>query len=208
VFLQAKKAEKLATYFIDECQNGIGDSTIKPAILKCATGKRGITEINNLLLTTMAIAQKETGLPIFAHNEHDLKTPYEQLRIFEKNGVDLHKVVIGHCSDCYDVDYLVDLLKNGCYLGFDRIYPSAYEKQAETIAELIAKGYEDKLLLSHDFFAFIDFGDTDFERQQHTDRDFTTIHKKIFPVLRKLGISETVVKKLTNDNPKRMLTGR
>ena len=155
----------------------------------------------------MAITQKETGLPIFAHNEHYLKTPYEQLKIFEKNGVDLGKVVIGHCSDSQDIEYLLDLLKNGCYLGFDRIYPSAYEKQAETIAQLIYKGYEDKLLVSHDFFAFYDFGDTDFESQKHTDRDFTTIHKKLFPVLRGLGIGETAVKKLTNENPRKMLIG-
>lgn len=207
VFLQGKKAEKLATYFIDECQNEIDDTNVKPSILKCATGRRGVTEINELLLTAIAITQKETGLPIFAHNEHDLKTAYRQLEIFEKNGVDIEKVVIGHCSDCYDIEYLLDLLKNGCYLGFDRIYPSAYEKQAETIAKLVFKGYEDKLLVSHDFFAFYDFGDTDFKMQKHTDRDFTTVHKKLFPTLYRLGVSKNDVRRLTNDNPRKLLIG-
>lgn len=207
VFLRGKKAEKLAAYFIDECQMGIAGTNVKPAILKCATGRGGGTEINEVLLNTMAITQKETGLPIFAHNEHDLKTPYEQLKIFEKNGVDLEKVVIGHCSDSQDIEYLLDLLKNGCYLGFDRIYPSAYEKQAETMAKLIAKGYENKLLVSHDFFAFYDFGDTDFEGQKHTDRDFTTVHKKLLPKLKKLGVRETSIRKLTNETPRKMLGG-
>ena len=207
VFLQGKKAEKLASYFIDESQTGIAGTNVKPAILKCATGRLGVTEINELLLTTMAITQKETGLPIFAHNEHDLKTPYLQLKIFEKNGVDLEKVVIGHCSDSQDIEYLLDLLKNGCYLGFDRIYPSAYETQAETIAQLICKGYENKLLVSHDFFAFYDFGDTDFERQKNSSRDFTVVHKKLLPTLCGLGISENSVRKLTNDNPRKMLIG-
>ena len=207
VFLQGKKAEKLASYFIDECQMGIAGTNVKPAILKCATGRVEVTETNELLLTAMAITQKETGLPIFAHNEHDLKTPYEQLKIFEKNGVDLEKVVIGHCSDSQDTEYLLDLLKNGCYLGFDRIYPSAYEKQAETMAKLIAKGYENKLLVSHDFFAFYDFGDTDFECQKSSGRDFTVVHKKLLPELRNLGVGEVSIRKLTNDNPRKMLIG-
>ena len=207
VFLRGKKAEKLAGFFIDECQMGIAGTNVKPAILKCATGRDGVTEINEFLLNAMAIAQKETGLPIFAHNEHDLKTPYLQLKIFEKNGVDLEKVVIGHCSDSQDIEYLLDLLKNGCFLGFDRIYPSAYEKQAETMAQLISKGYENKLLVSHDFFAFYDFGDTDFEQQKGSNRDFTTVHKKLLPTLRGLGIDETAVKKLTNDNPRKTLIG-
>ena len=129
------------------------------------------------------------------------------MKIFEKNGVDLEKVVIGHCSDSQDIDYLLDLLKNGCYLGFDRIYPSAYEKQAETIAKLISKGYENKILVSHDFFAFYDFGNNDFETQKNWKRDFTTVHKKLLPALRGLGISEKAIKKLTNDNPKMLFVG-
>ena len=45
-FLYGKTPEKLAKLFIEECEAGIGTSRIKPAILKCATGKNGITEIN------------------------------------------------------------------------------------------------------------------------------------------------------------------
>lgn len=208
VFLHGKRAEELASYFINECLCGIGSSGIKPAILKCATGSNGVTEINEILLKAMAITQKETKLPIYCHNEHNVKTPYAQLKIFEKNGVDYEKVIIGHCSDSRDMVYLEDIAKNGCYLGFDRIYPFAYEKQAQVIAELIAKGYEDKILLSHDYFAFYDFGDKSFEKQKNSDRDFTTVHKKLLPALKSLGVSERVISKLTVDNPRKMLVGK
>jgi phosphotriesterase-related protein len=206
-FLYGKKAENLAKFFIEERQTGIAGTNVRPALLKCATGRLGVTEINEILLTAMAITQKETGLPLYCHNEHEVKTAYAQLSVFEKHGVDMSKVVIGHCSDCYDINYLTDLLKNGCYLGFDRIYPSVYEKQAETIARLIEKGYEDKLLVSHDYFAFYDFGDTDFESQKHTDRDFTTVHKKLFPTLNQMGIINKQIEKLTINNPKTLLCG-
>jgi phosphotriesterase-related protein len=206
-FLYGKKAENLAKFFIEERQTGIENTNVRPALLKCATGRLGVTEINEILLTAMAITQKETGLPLYCHNEHEVKTAYAQLSVFEKHGVDMSKVVIGHCSDCYDINYLTDLLKNGCYLGFDRIYPSVYEKQAETISELIAKGYEDKLLVSHDYAAFLDFGDTYFEIQELDNRDFTTVHKKLFPALKGMGITNNQMQKLAVDNPRKVLSG-
>ena len=204
-FLHGKRPEKLAKFFIKECQTGIENTNVRPAILKCATGKRGVTELNEVLLTTMAITQKETGLPLYCHNEHDLKTPYKQLEILERNGVDLEKVVIGHCSDSYDLEYLEEIAKAKVYLAFDRIYPSAYERQASVIAKLIERGYEDKILLSHDYFAFIDFGNSDFEKQQTSGRDFTTVHKKLLPSLEKFGVTKAQTKKLTVDNPKKIL---
>ena len=204
-FLYGKKAEKVAGFFIDECQNGVAGTSVKPAILKCATGKRGVTEINELLLNAMSITQKETDLPMFAHNEHEIKTAHAQLKIFEKNGVNLEKIVIGHCSDSYDIEYLIGLLKSGVYLGFDRIYPSDYERQAETMAKLIEKGYEDKILVSHDFFAFSDFKENDFETHKKNGRNFTTVHKQLFSALRKIGVEENQIQKFTINNPKNFL---
>ena len=206
-FLRGKRPEKLAKFFIEECQTGIENTNVRPAILKCATGKRGLTESNELLLTAMAITQKETGLPLYCHNEHHLKTSYQQLEIFDRNGLDFEKVIIGHCSDSYDLEYLEEIAKAKVYLAFDRIYPSAYERQASIIAKLIERGYEDKILLSHDYFAFIDFGNSDFEKQKLGNRDFTTVHKKLIPTLEKLGVKKETVKKFTIDNPKRILQG-
>lgn len=207
LFLCGKRPEKLAKFFIEECQTGIENTNVRPAILKCATGKRGLTESNELLLTAMAITQKEAGLPLYCHNEHYLKTPYRQLEIFDRNGLDFEKVIIGHCSDSYDLEYLEEIAKAKVYLAFDRIYPSAYERQASVIAKLIERGYEDKILLSHDYFAFIDFGNSDFEQQKLGNRDFTTVHKKLIPTLEKLGVKKETVKKFTIDNPKRILQG-
>ena len=129
-------------------------------------------------------------MPLYCHNEHYLKTPYRQLEIFDRNGLDFEKVIIGHCSDSYDLEYLEEIAKAKVYLAFDRIYPSAYERQASVIAKLIERGYEDKILLSHDYFAFIDFGNSDFEKQKLGNRDFTTVHKKLIPTFEKLGVKK------------------
>jgi phosphotriesterase-related protein len=199
--VRRKDAKLLAEMFIDECKNGILDTGVKPGILKCATDKVGVTGINANLLSAIAITHNETGLPIYAHNENREQTAYSQLEIFEKYGVDTQKLIIGHCSDTEDIDYLTSILDKGCYLGFDRIYPSAYERQAKTIACLINKGYDDKILVSHDFYACSDTG-ADKPAIINPNRNFTTVHKKLLPKLRELGIAENSIKKLTLDNPK------
>ncbi len=199
--VKRKSSRYLADFFIDECKNGILDSGVLPGILKCATGNAGVNDVNAKLLEAIAITHIETGLPIYAHNEHRCKTADKQLEIFKRVGVDLEKLIIGHCSDIDDVDYLQSLLDCGCYLGFDRIYPSAYAFQAKTIATLIQRGYGDRMLVSHDFYAY---GDTGGELIAHNNsaRDFTTVHKKLLPELEQLGVSVDRVKKLTVDNPK------
>lgn len=207
-FLAGREPVRFAEFFINECQKGIGNTKVKPGILKCATGRWGFTETNKMLITTMAIVQHETNLPMFAHNEHSIKTPYEQIKIFEKNGVNLEKVIIGHCSDSDDADYLEDILKNGCFVGFDRIYPSMIDLQAKTLAELIRRGWEDKILVSHDLPVFIDWGDTTFEKQSesHLNRNFTNVHKRLFPELKQLGVEKRQIEKLMSGNIKTLFS--
>ncbi len=205
-FMHRRTPSAFAKAFIDECTNGIADSGIKPAMLKCATGPAGFTPINRLLLDTMSLVQTETGLPLFAHNHQPDKTGYEQLRIFEKNRVNLEKVIIGHCSDTADIPYLLDLAKSGCFLGFDRIFPQVYEQQAAVIFAMIEAGYEDRLLLSHDFFAFSDSSGDSLETQSRSERDFTTVHLQLLPALKALGATDTQIHKLTYENPQKLFT--
>jgi len=202
-----KPPSQIAKYFIGECEKGLSGTDILPGMLKCATGRFGLSDVNKTLLEAMAIVQKETSLPLSCHNDHHQKTAYGQIEIFEKAGVNPEKVIIGHASDSYDIPYLEDLLKSGVYLAFDRIFPGAYPKQALTIAELISKGYEDRLLVSHDFYAFIDFGTRDYgvTDQSSVGRDFCTVHKKLFPELKKLGATDSQIHKLTHENVYKLL---
>ena len=54
-----------------------------------------------------------------------------------EKGVSPNAVTIGHLSDSDDLDYVTEILKSGCYAGFDRIYKSAdmnyYVKKAKDI---------------------------------------------------------------------------
>ncbi len=203
-FMARRTPCQFAKLFTRECRDGIYGTNIKPGILKCATGYNSFTDINKMVLEAVAITQKETGLPLFAHNTNSIKTAYEQIRLFEKNGADIEKVIIGHCSDTEDTEYLLDIAKSGCFLGFDRIYPYHYVNQARVMMKLIDAGYEDRLLVSHDFFAFSDSSGESFEEQAKSERSFTTVHKELIPELLRLGATEAQVHKLTYENPKNL----
>lgn len=202
-----KSPELIAKYFIYECENGINNTDIFPGMLKCATGWREFTDVNKSLITAMGIVQKETSLPLTCHNEHSKKTAYGQLKIFEKLGVNLEKVIIAHASDSYDIPYLEDLLKSGITLAFDRIFPDRYADQANTIMELITRGYEDKIIVSHDFWVFLDYGFRDFGAidEGAQKRDFCTVHNSLLPYLKKLGATDIQIQKLTHENVYRLL---
>ena len=206
-FLQGKKPERLSKTFIDECINGIADTGVRPAVLKCATDTQGVTEINEITLLTMAAVQSETGLPLIAHNNFYANTAEAQTKVLKHGGADMSRTVIAHASDCKDIPYLEGILSYGCYLGFDRIYPEAYEWQAAVIWELIKRGYADRLLLSHDYCAFIDFGDYDGVFQyKRAKRDYSTVSKLLLPELCRLGATEDKISLLTVENPKRFLS--
>ena len=100
------------------------------------------------------------------------------------------------------------MLKCGCFLGFDRIYTQC-EEQAKTLFELISNGWEDKILLSHDYYVFIDSKDYDWNKQKelisNSERSYTTISKVLLPMLENMGISKVQIKKLMHDNPLSLL---
>lgn len=168
--------QELAKWFIDECKNGVGDDQIKPGILKCATGGVGITDDNFNKLVTMAIVQKETGLPLYVHCEHNEGVAFKQLDVLLKNGAAAEKIIIGHAAIRLGAEYLESVLKMGCFICMDQChcYSNGPTVVAQTLLKLCQKGYTDKILLSNDYCIHSDFcnqktNGLHLTPEQHTD---------------------------------------
>ena len=112
--------EIMTEMFVRDIEQGIADTGVKAGILKCATDEPGITPGVERVLRAVAQAHKRTGVPISTHTHAGLRRGLEQQRIFEEEGVDLSRVVIGHSGDSTDVGYLEELIAAGSYLGMDR----------------------------------------------------------------------------------------
>lgn len=168
--------QELAAWLIKECKNGIGDTQIKPGILKCATGNVGITEDNLKKLCAMAIVQKETGLPLYVHCEHYEDIAFKQLDILLQNGAVAEKIMIGHTAIRHDADYLESILKTGCYICMDQChcYRQSLTAIAETLVTLCQRGYTDQILIANDYCIHSDFANREtnglhLTPAQHTD---------------------------------------
>ncbi|MBR5527473.1 MAG: hypothetical protein IKV97_00615 [Clostridia bacterium] len=208
-YLRGMNANSLSEFFVDECTRGC-DNTYKtenpvfPGILKCATGSLGFTENNKMLITAMSLTQQKTHLPMFAHNEHWLKTADTQIDIFSSCGVDFSRLIIGHSSDCTDADYLEGLLRRGVYLGFDRLNGS--NEQIETLCELVSRGWSDKILLSRDGGVFVQFsGRTWAGERRESFNSFTFVIGEVVQMLKFEGVSSSEIDKMLYDNPAKIL---
>jgi predicted metal-dependent phosphotriesterase family hydrolase len=56
---------------------------------------------------------RPSGLPISTHTHAESERGLDQQRIFEDEGVDLGRVIIGHSGDSTDLGYLERLIDNG-----------------------------------------------------------------------------------------------
>ena len=152
-------AEELAGWLIRECEKGIEGTDIKPGILKCATGKAGITMDNRIKLLSMGMVQKQTGLPLYIHCEHQDDMIYQQIDTLLESGANTEKLIVGHASIRPDVEYLEKILGLGCYVCMDQCH--CHDRNlnmiADTLVRLCKKGYTDNLLISNDYCIHSDF---------------------------------------------------
>lgn len=215
-YMMGKPIEYVTELMLEECEKGIGGTGILPGIIKSATDAYGVTELNKKLIYMASEIQKKTHLPVFAHSCSYKETGIEQLNEFEKNEVELSRVIIGHSGDSNDIDYLENLLKRGCYIGMDRFGDDAknsLENRVNTIYELCQRGWIHRLIVSHDFSAYIDWADNSWEKTKtadwnNLDVDYTYVHRKAFPLLLDKGLKQADIDILIKENPRSFFEGR
>lgn len=198
--------EPMVELFVKDIREGIGDTGVKAAFLKCAIEEQGLTRGVERVMRAVGQAQVETGAPITVHtNPHTRSGLVAQQVLFEE-GADLTKVVIGHSGDCTDLDYLCELADAGSFLGMDRFGLDVllpFEERVGTVAELARRGYAEKMVLAHDAACFIDWFPQEGKAAAQPKWNFTHISDDVLPALRKLGVGEDQITTMLVDNPRR-----
>lgn len=201
--------EPMVDVFVREIREGIGQTGVRPAILKCATDRPGLTPGVERVLRAVAQAHRATGVPITTHTP----TPpepmgLEQQRVFEEEGVDLGRVVIGHSGGTVNTEYHLALIDKGSYLGFDHFgLPGiTLEERVEAVATLCERGYAERIVLSHDAMCFVDWFPRSMMDSSSNWR-WTYISDTVLPAMRARGISEADITQMLVDNPRTILVG-
>ncbi len=200
--------EALTTHFVQDIVDGFADTGVKAGVIKCATDKPGLTTDVERVLRACAQAHRETGCPITTHTNAESKRGLDQQQIFTEEGVDLTRVVIGHCGDTQDLGYLQQLLDAGSVLGMDRFGIDGYlttEQRVEVVAELCRRGHAEQLVLSHDASCYIDWIEGEVPLAPLPNWHYLHISKDVIPALLEAGVTAAQIETMLVDTPQRFL---
>jgi len=201
----SRDADYMAELFVHDITTGIQGTDIKAAILKVATDQKGVTDGVEKVLRAVARAHRKTGVPISTHTHPATKRGLEQQKIFQEEGVDLGRVVIGHSGDSEDLDYLETMMKAGSYIGMDRFGIDMYlttEKRVAVIAELCKRGYANRMVLAHDASCYMDWFPWDALNKAVPRWHFRHISDDVIPMLRDAGVPQDQIDLMTTGNPR------
>jgi phosphotriesterase-related protein len=208
VFFRIATIESLVELFRYDIEVGMNGSEVRAGILKVATDRDGVTRQNDRLLRAAARTQLATGVPINTHTNMGQHTGLEQLRVFQEEGVDLAKVVIGHSNDTDDVPYLEQLIEQGCWVSMDRFGIGGEfgeEERVDLLVRMCERGYAERLTLSHDRPLQINWMRGGIPDVPHWN--WRTIPTRILPKARERGVSEEQIRLMTVENPRRVFEG-
>jgi phosphotriesterase-related protein len=208
---------RLAEQFVSELRVGIGETKVRAAVIgEIATGPHPIAGYEQLLFQAAALAHHETNAPIATHTHNGLYARW-QLRYLRSLDVDPARIVIGHMDASLkngkpDVDSMSEIAAAGAYVGIDTVGLANYysqnlhrfqpsdESRADAIAELVDRGWADRILISHDIC-----------RPRHLRVNggcgYGHIFERFFPMLEARGIEREVASRFIVDNPVRWLIG-
>jgi phosphotriesterase-related protein len=214
-YFENRDVDVMAEHFVADLEGGIQGTEIRAAFLKCAADAAGVTERVEKVHRAVARASLQTGAPIMAHSMPAVATGPRQVEIFEEEGVDPARVQIAHCGDTDDVAYIEGLIDRGVYVGLDRYGLEMYlpiTARNATAAELLRRGHRERLMISQDFCASIDWFPAEaapvFESQGAIRNwSMTLVFDEVVPALRELGVmDEETFQVVFRENPRRWLT--
>lgn len=201
--------DPMVEMFVADITDGIAGTGIKAGVIKCATDKPGVTPGVERVLRACAQTHLRTGCPITTHTHARSRRGLEQQAIFAEEGVDLGQVVIGHSGDTDDLDYLLELIDSGSYLGMDRFGIDGYLPTADrvkVVAELCERGYAERMVLSHDASCYLDWIPGELPPKGMEHWGYLHISRDVLPALREIGVSEADIDTMLVDNPRRFLS--
>lgn len=197
--------EIITGLLVKDITEGIGDTGVRAAILKCATDTEGITPDIDRTLRAVSWAHRETGVPITTHTHAATRRGLEQQDIFAEEGVELSRVIIGHCGDTDDLDYLREVMARGSYIGMDRfgldlLLPTA--ERVDTVVRLVAEGYAGQMLLSTDAPCWSHNWDEHVRQERLPNWNWNHLFADVIPALLRAGVSHEEVDQMMVRNPR------
>lgn len=204
--IDRRSVDDLADELVAEATDGVAGTGIRPGIIgEIGTDKPWVSALEERVHRAAARAARRTGLAITTHGVLSA-VGLDQLRIFEEEGVDPARVVIGHADSYPVLDHHLAIVERGASVEFDFLGMSfsAVERHGEPrlvelLCELLARGHAERVLLSQDVCH-------DAQLTRYGGNGYTYLARTFLPRLREAGVSDAEIETMTVANPRRVLT--
>jgi phosphotriesterase-related protein len=201
--------DDLAEMFIHDIRVGAQGTDRKASIIKVGTAPSG-DEWQERGLRAAARAHRATGVPITTHSEPADRDGLYQLDVFESEGVDLSRVIIGHSGDSSDREYLSELVARGCYIGMDRfgfmietfLKPLSTEERIEIVKDMISRDAVGAMVMSHDSCSWCDYVPPDYIQEINPEWNICYLMDTAMPQMRAAGVSDAAIETMATQNPR------
>ena len=200
-----RSVDDLADELVREATVGVGDTGIRPGIVgEIGTDKPWVSAIEERVHRAAARAARRTDLAITTHGVLSA-VGLDQLRIFEDEGADPTRVVIGHADSFPRLEHYLAIVERGATLEFDFLGMSFTPSErhgegrvVELLCELLGRGHVERILLSQDVCH-------DSQLSRYGGNGYTYLARTFLPRLREAGVDDAEIETMIVANPRRML---
>jgi len=204
--IDRRSVDDLADELVREITDGAGETGIRPGIIgEIGTDKPWLSPAEERVHRAVARAARRPGLAITTHAVMS-DVGLAQLDVFDEEGADLSRVVIGHADSYPVLDHYLEIVRRGASVEFDFLGMSFTPTErhdegrvVELLCELLARGHVDRILLSQDVCH-----DSQLKRYEGTG--YAYLAEVFLPHLRAAGVSEAEIETISVANPRRLLT--
>ena len=208
--IDRRSVEDLADELVREASDGIAvpglDAAVRPGIIgEIGTDKPWLSAQEERVHRAVARASRRTGLAITTHAVMS-DVGLAQLTVFEDEGADLSRVIIGHADSYPVLDHYLEIIRRGANLEFDFLGMSFTPQERlgepriiDLLRELLSRGHADRLFVSQDVCH-------NAQLRHYQGNGYTYLQDAFLPRLRAAGVSAAEVDQLTIANPRRILT--
>ncbi|MBB3160266.1 phosphotriesterase-related protein [Rhizobium laguerreae] len=187
--------KELEAWMLAELTEQIGETGFQAGWIKLSAGDDGMTALETKILRAASRAAAQKDAVIGSHTIRG-RVVMDQLDVIEAEGYRADRFISIHTQEETDFAYNVAVAERGAWIEYDHVGRGEDNEVAELVIKALEAGCGDRLLLSHDrgwFDPALPMGGT--------PKPYTHLSTVLLPELKRRGIDDGTLMRLTHDNP-------
>ena len=190
-----ESAEQLSQRWVDEWQQGIDGTPIRPGFMKISVNPSHLSDISLKLIQAAALTHLKTGLTIASHTGPAIPA-FEQMEVLKSNRIDPAAFIWVHAQNEADHNQYIKAAREGAWVSLDGLSEKNIQDYLEKLTHLKREKCLHRVLMSHDA------GWYDPEKSDGGEfREFTVLFRKMIPAMEQEGFSEAEIMQIIQENP-------